>query len=175
MRRGNEKGGLARRLRSVVSALAVLALAVLALTVPASSAWAQTEEGGQNGDWAKRCNDQGQCIIQTGLTDDNGRLVGVLLLRRHPTDGLVGEIRSPLGLHIPSGVVASVDDAFSFKPILITCDQGSCLSAFRATDEVIGAMKKGGKLIATFVDIRTGKKVGLRFSLIGFTARFKEL
>lgn len=133
------------------------------------------EESGAKSDWAKRCNDNGKCIIQTGLVDDKGELVAMMALTKHPTDGLVGELRTPVGLHIPSGLLAIVDDGkYEFKPTLITCLPQTCLSAFRATDEVIDALKKGGKLNVNFIEVRSGKKIGLSFSLIGFTAQLKE-
>lgn len=163
-------------LSATLAGLAGLVLSTgLAFAQAAETGSADSGSTAPKSDWSKRCNDKGVCIIQTGLEDNQGKLIAALALARNPTDGLVGEIRSPLGLHIPSGLNAVVDtDGLQFAPRLITCFPRSCLSAFRATDEVIGAFQKGGRLNVTFLEVRTGQKVTLGFSLIGFSAQYKD-
>ncbi|MEM9724257.1 MAG: invasion associated locus B family protein [Pseudomonadota bacterium] len=166
----------AARARRWIGASALLIIAAIPPGPTSSPARAQASGTvTTEGDWERRCDETGKCIIATAISTAEGQLVARLLLRRHPQDGLRGEIESPQGLHIPTGVLAAVDDSFRFRPQLITCARTACLSAFPATDEVVDAMKKGGKLTATFVDIRSGRPVALPFSLIGFTAQVDAL
>lgn len=158
------------------AALAALSAAALLMTAFPSPAKAQATPSGpqSDSDWARQCQGD-RCWIQTGLTDDQGRLVALLTMRRRSSGAMVGEIRAPLGLHIPSGVRAQVDDAMAFQPTLIACDNRFCLAAFTPTDELVAAMKRGDKLIAQIADARNGQRVALSFSLIGFTAQYDTL
>lgn len=128
----------------------------------------------RSGDWARQCRRQ-RCWIQTGLAGPNGRVAALLRMGRREDGGLYGELRLPVGLHIPSGVLAEIDDALTFRPTLIMCDGRFCLAAFNATDQLVDALRQGDALTARLADARNGERVALRFSLIGFTALAKTI
>lgn len=156
--------------------LGVLAAAAL-LAFGGGAALAQESGAGpKSSEWTKRCDQGGSvCVVQTILKDANDRNAGALMIGRTPDQGVVGELRLPTGIYIPSGVVVRVDEAISFQAQLITCGAGFCIANFKATDEVIAAMKKGASFVARVRDVRSGRAVDMPFSLIGFTAKYDSL
>ncbi|MEL6979186.1 MAG: invasion associated locus B family protein [Pseudomonadota bacterium] len=164
------KTALSRRLQARLAAGAVFG-ALLGAALAGGAAEAQDAAPA----WTKECDDNGLCVVQTDSKNQEGVVMGQLVLGRHPERGLVGEIRSPAFVSIPDGIEARVDDSFRFRPTLITCGGRVCVSNFAATDQVVDAMKKGGELAVVFRDARSGQVIGVPFSLIGFTAQFNEL
>ena len=155
--------------RRTARAAALAALTSLGIVSPAAGQPASDP----NSDWALRCFAEKACIVQTGLRDEKGAAVAILALTRNPEKGLVGELRTPTGLLIPSGVRIRVD-SLQFRPSLITCLPQACLSSFDVTSDVLRAMRKGESFDVLYTEALTGKDITLPFSLKGFSARFKE-
>lgn len=145
----------------------------MASALSASAPAAAQSAADPNSDWALRCFAEQACIVQTGLRDEKGAAVAILAITRNPEKGLVGELRTPTGLLIPSGVKIGVD-SLQFRPSLITCLPQACLSSFDVTNDVLRAMRKGDTFNVVYTEALTGKEISLPFSLKGFSARFKE-
>lgn len=174
MKWASMRDGVINKVRGIGALFAALTLAA-GLALPAGDAAAQAAETKPKDAWGKRCDQNGRCVIRTEAKDKEGRTLAELLLTRLPQQGLMAEIRSPLGIYIPKGIALAVDGKKRIPIQLITCVPNFCLSAFPVTDEVADAMRKGGKLDFAFIDIGKRQQVVLPFSLIGFTAKLKEL
>ncbi len=136
--------------------------------------------------WQTACNQKRCQLYQQILNKKGDKPLSMLFFHLVPVGGDKAkgasskrQIRAmlllPLGLYIPNGVSVEIDKSMSFKANLIDCDvKEGCRATFEVQPATLGAIKRGGKIMVTIVDARSGQSIHFRFSLKGFTAAYTE-
>lgn len=171
--------------RSVFALCGVVAAAALAGSVMMSSHAAAQEEQKQpqQDAWVKLCEkapslqEEGEqmdvCLTHHERIDGNtGRvLVSAAIRQVEGKDQKSLMVMVPLGMAIPSGVQAKVDDNEPIKLKYTLCHVGGCTAETPATEEVIEQFRQGERLVVAAMNLG-GKPVGFPVPLNGFTKAY---
>ena len=144
---------------------------------------AAAQDGKPQDAWVKLCEQA------PSLQEEGGKL-DVCLTHHERIDGNTGRVlvsaairkvegkdkRSlmvmvPLGMALPAGVQAKVDDNEPIKLKYTLCHVGGCTAETEATDQIVEQMRKGSKLMIAAVNL-SGKAVGFPVPLTGFTKAY---
>jgi len=77
----------------------------------------------------------------------------------------------PLGMALPAGVQAKVDENEPIKLKYTLCHVGGCTAEAEATEEVIEQFRNGEKLVVAAMNL-SGKPIGFPVPLSGFTKAY---
>lgn len=113
------------------------------------------------------------CLTHHERIDGNsGRvLVSAAIRKVEGKDARSLMVMVPLGMALPAGVQAKVDDNEPIKLRYTLCHAGGCTAETQATEEIIEQFRKGEKLVVAAVNL-SGKPVGFPVPLSGFTKAY---
>lgn len=126
--------------------------------------------------WFKTCNDNGQanvCIVQNYARAENGQvLTAVGLITPQGGNGQpMLQITVPTFRVIPAGVTMQIDNSSPQRVDYALCTNEQCIAQAPLTDTLVNAMKRGGKVTFTSVNVRQQPNP-VDVTLSGFTAAF---
>ncbi|MEM7300379.1 MAG: invasion associated locus B family protein [Pseudomonadota bacterium] len=171
---------LSRAVGATTARFAGLALAAsVALPVAVSgSAQAQTAAGERppSQSWFKVCSKSGEndiCNVQFNVTADTGQLVTAvnLLTVKGQINRRIFQVAVPTGRFLPAGVEVKIDEGKANKLTYSICLPNRCLAEVQLTDDLVNALKRGGKIRLTSVNFQN-KKNPIDVTLQGFTAAY---
>jgi len=165
-------------------ALCGIAAGVAAAGVLAGNPLAHAQDEGEKkkpqAAWVKLCEkapslqEEGKqldvCLTHHERIDGNtGRvLVSAAIRQVEGKDQKSLMVMVPLGMALPAGVQAKVDDGEPIKLKYTLCHVGGCTAETEATDEMIQKFKQGEKLVVAAINM-AGKPIGFPVPLNGFT------
>jgi len=130
-------------------------------------------------DWVTRClpsTTGQQCHIEQNIVagkEKKQRLLTVQL--GYFQQRKLATFIPPLGVLLQRGIAIEIDSFKLSKRAPYTfCNGAGCFASIELDDKMVGLLKKGRKLIATFVD-PNGREIAIPVSLNGFTAAFNAL
>jgi len=164
--------------------IAAAAVAVAALMVsPPAVAQDEQKTKKSNAAWVKLCEEapslkkEGEklnvCLTHHERIDGNtGRvLVSAAIRKVEGRDRQSLMVMVPLGMALPAGVQAKIDDNDPIKLQYTLCHAGGCTAETQATDKIIEQFKAGEKIIVAAVNL-SGKPIGFPVPLSGFTKAY---
>lgn len=171
--------------RSAFALCGLVAGAALAGSMMMSSHAAAQEEKKQpqQDAWVKLCEkapslqEEGKqmdvCLTHHERIDGNtGRvLVSAAIRQVEGKDKKSLMVMVPLGMALPAGVQAKVDDNEPIKLRYTLCHVGGCTAETEATEEIIKQFQQGERLIVAAMNL-SGKPVGFPVPLTGFTKAY---
>jgi invasion protein IalB len=159
------------------------ALALLLLLPLAAHAQEQVGDVKKFDNWTVECrkapDDQTYCAAIQRLatkTEGQDKAMPVLrvLVRPGPEGKPGGLLTAPLGVDLQYGIELSVDGSDPLNYQFRHCDQAGCHAPVEFTDEMFAKLKGGTEGKAFFYTL-DGRRIGVPFSLIGFTAAYQEV
>jgi invasion protein IalB len=171
--------------RSGFALCSLVAGAALAGSLMLSSQAVAQEEQQQQQEaaWVKLCEkapslqEEGQeldvCLTHHERIDGNtGRvLVSAAIRQVEGKDKRSLMVMVPLGMALPAGVQAKVDENEPIKLKYTLCHVGGCTAEAEATEEVIEQFRNGEKLVVAAMNL-SGKPIGFPVPLSGFTKAY---
>lgn len=160
-----------RRAGSVVRALMLTALP--AVTAAQDTGNGTSQASPEFGDWATRCYEQPAdkptCVAfqNAVLTDSGARIVYVEAGYPPGQQRPVLFVTAPLGVYLPAGVEAVVDDGRRQSVRMLHCDQNGCHGAGILEQDMLAAMQDGEQLVIHFRN-NAGRVFRVPLSLNGF-------
>lgn len=158
----------------------VFALPVLLPSVNAEEAKKQQADVIQSG-WVSQCSSstrkaEPDCSMENRiLIKSTGQVffsstLQVLAKTREP----VVVLRVPLGLDMSEGVAVKIDDSFTEKYRLQTCEQSGCYVQVKSPEKIISAMQKG-KILRAVLKSNNGKEILISIGLDGFSDIYRDI
>ncbi len=171
---------LRKRQGMTVVILFVSAVAFLLLMVASSAAQkaGKAAPAASGSPWQVRCQNDGAGMncraVQTiVLRKTRKRLLSVRVSR--PAAGETAMmITLPHGLYLPAGVSWKIDETKEEQIKVQTCNATGCYAGVPLGSQRIEALKRGGKLIISFENLKK-QKVQVPVSLTGFTDAMAKL
>ena len=171
--------------RSGFALCSLVAGAALAGSLMLSSQAVAQEEQQQQQEaaWVKLCEkapslqEEGQeldvCLTHHERIDGNtGRvLVSAAIRQVEGKDTRSLMVMVPLGMALPAGVQAKVDDNEPIKLNYTLCHVGGCTAETQATDEIIEQFRNGEQVVVAAMNL-AGKPIGFPVPLSGFTKAY---
>ena len=171
--------------RSGFALCSLVAGAALAGSLMLSSQAVAQEEQQQQQEaaWVKLCEkapslqEEGQeldvCLTHHERIDGNtGRvLVSAAIRQVEGKDTRSLMVMVPLGMALPAGVQAKVDDNEPIKLKYTLCHVGGCTAETQATDEIIEQFRNGEQVVVAAMNL-AGKPIGFPVPLSGFTKAY---
>ncbi len=171
--------------RSGFALCSLVAGAALAGSLMVSSQAVAQEEQQQQQEaaWVKLCEkapslqEEGQeldvCLTHHERIDGNtGRvLVSAAIRQVEGKDTRSLMVMVPLGMALPAGVQARVDDNEAIKLNYTLCHVGGCTAETEATDEIIEQFRNGEQVVVAAMNL-AGKPIGFPVPLSGFTKAY---
>jgi invasion protein IalB len=171
--------------RSGFALCSLVAGAALAGSLMLSSQAVAQEEQQQQQEaaWVKLCEkapslqEEGQeldvCLTHHERIDGNtGRvLVSAAIRQVEGKDTRSLMVMVPLGMALPAGVQAKVDDNEAIKLKYTLCHVGGCTAETQATDEIIEQFRNGEQVVVAAMNL-AGKPIGFPVPLSGFTKAY---
>ena len=171
--------------RSGFALCSLVAGAALAGSLMLSSQAVAQEEQQQQQEaaWVKLCEkapslqEEGQeldvCLTHHERIDGNtGRvLVSAAIRQVEGKDTRSLMVMVPLGMALPAGVQAKVDDNEPIKLNYTLCHVGGCTAETQATDEIIEQFRNGKQVVVAAMNL-AGKPIGFPVPLSGFTKAY---
>lgn len=165
--------------------LALAGAAVLGMALASPQAAAQDEKAKKKPQdaWVKLCEkapslqEEGKelsvCLTHHERIDGNtGRvLVSAAIRQVEGKDQQSLMVMVPLGMALPAGVQAKIDDNEPIKLKYTLCHVGGCTAETEATDEMVEQFKNGEKIIVAAVNL-AGKPIGFPVPLSGFSKAY---
>lgn len=131
--------------------------------------------------WTSRCSSEGRkaallCEIEQSLfITKTSQLVASVNVKLPPeTRQPVMMIQLPVGLFLPGGVNLQIDESKPQALVIQTCDLKGCYAATTVSQELLGAMKGGKRLLVTFQNLNK-ENVNLAFVLSGFAEGYDKI
>lgn len=163
-------------MRAIVFLLALLA---------AAPVLAQPKSGDKFGDWLFTCKALGPDKTECGLTQTvtvqqqgqaQSRILSLYLQRVAPGEEAKDKTAKiylfaivPLGIFLPSGIAAKVDQGEQFEFAVRTCVASGCEAVVELDEAKLTAMRAGQKLLVGFKPSPAGKTIVVPASLNGIT------
>jgi invasion protein IalB len=160
-----------------------LAALAIASSLASPSFAAAPKDGDKSGDWSFSCpktddKKAPSCqLVQVLMIEKDGQKGRLLQLTLAPQadKSIIMVALLPLGLHIPSGVAAKVDEEQQRAMILQRCTGIGCEAAMKLDDAMITEMKKGTALRIGFNTDSQGNTMVAPASLKGLTDALAKL
>jgi len=164
---------------SIMKRVAVCAFTIAGLSAAGASAQEQQQPpagAAPTQGWFKTCNDNGNggvCIVQNYARAENGQvLTAVGLIRPQGSNGqAMVQVTVPTFRLIPAGVQMQIDTSAPQKLDYAICTNEQCIAQAPLSDTLVAAMKRGGKVTFTSVNMRQQPNP-VELTLSGFTAAF---
>jgi invasion protein IalB len=169
--------------RSGFALCSLVAGAALAGSLMLSSQAVAQEQQQQDAAWVKLCEkapslqEEGQeldvCLTHHERIDGNtGRvLVSAAIRQVEGKDTRSLMVMVPLGMALPAGVQAKVDENEPIKLNYTLCHVGGCTAETEATDEIIEQFRNGEQVVVAAMNL-AGKPIGFPVPLSGFTKAY---
>lgn len=162
--------------------LASAAALSMMLASPQAAAQEEAKKKAQDA-WVKLCE-------KAPSLEEEGKELNVCLTHHERIDGNTGRVlvsaairqiegkdkkslmvMVPLGMALPAGVQAKIDENDPIKMKYTLCHVGGCTAETEASDELVEQFKKGEKIIVAAVNL-AGKPIGFPVPLSGFTKAY---
>lgn len=164
---------------SIIKRVAICAFTVAGLSAAGASAQEQQQPqagGAPSQGWFKTCNENasgGVCIVQNYARAENGQvLTAVGLIQPKGGNGQpMLQVTVPTFRLIPAGVQMQIDTSAPTKIDYAICTNEQCIAQAPLSDTLVAAMKRGGKVTFTSVNMRQQPNP-VDMTLSGFTAAF---
>ena len=128
--------------------------------------------------WTKVCvkgqeaNAQQVCFTGKEGRIDNGMLViGAVLIEPEGSPSKVLRITLPLGMQLPPGTRAIVDQGQPMTAPYMICFPNGCMADYEASSELVGKLKKGQSLVVQAINSQ-GQAVSLPLPLPDFAKAY---
>ncbi len=137
--------------------------------------------GSKIGEWifdcrAVRANETLCRLTQTRLIKETGkRVLQVSIGPASPNGKLALVVEVPLGIFLPAGVAAKIDEGKQFPLALQTCIPRGCEAIMLIPDKKLREMKKGKNLLIGFKTDMRGETISIAASLKGITKGLRVL
>ncbi len=121
-------------------------------------------------DWVRECKTTPEakiCNLRQTVRDDKKRRIVEFVAMKTKTAAFM-EVRLPLGLSIPYGVVIAVSDTIKLPTQLVDCNLGGCRSVLVLNDKSLAALKGAKAIKVIFQDSKSGKIITISGSPKGF-------
>jgi invasion protein IalB len=176
-------GNLCRRGLALGGMLASVAAAGMMLASPQALAQDEAKQKKPQDAWVKLCEkapslqEEGKelnvCLTHHERIDGNtGRvLVSAAIREVEGKDQKSLMVMVPLGMALPAGVQAKIDDNDPIKLKYTLCHVGGCTAETQASDDLVEKFKKGEKIVVAAVNL-AGKPIGFPVPLTGFTKAY---
>jgi invasion protein IalB len=119
-------------------------------------------------DWRLGCIGAA-CAVRTAVRGGDGSEVLALVARGAGVDEAVLEVRTPLPLHLPDGVLVGLGEAPLRRIAWRTCDAQGCVADAPLDADLVAALEREPAAEVTLT-LAEGVKVRFPVSLLGFTA-----
>jgi len=161
----------------------VAGAAVAGSLLMSPQAAAQEEKKKPQDAWVKLCEkapslqEEGKemsvCLTHHERIDGNtGRvLVSAAVRQVEGTDTRSLMVMVPLGMALPAGVQAKIDENDPIKLRYTLCHVGGCTAETEASEEIIEQFKSGEQIVVAAVNL-AGKPIGFPVPLSGFTKAY---
>ena len=128
------------------------------------------------GQWFKACAEQGEntiCNVQNIRTADTGQLLTAVSLIevKGANQQRIFQVSVPSGRLVQPGVQLQIDDTKPQRIPFGLCMPDRCIAEVQLTDELVAALKRGGKMTLTSINFQR-KQNPIQVTLSGFTAAF---
>ena len=157
-------------------------LCMIAAGLVSASAHADTKTGDSYGDWAVEChasgpdnNDKNICVLTQTVVDKDKKLKLLKLIIGRGKDAPFFTALVPLGISIPAGVTATVDQHTPISLTIQTCLQQGCVATTALDEKLLKEIRSGEKLALNFTLRPTAKSVSINGSLKGMKDGMKAL
>ncbi|MFD0917962.1 invasion associated locus B family protein [Pseudahrensia aquimaris] len=152
-----------------------LSAATLAAATFAAGGAAHAQQASQP-QWVKVCSKAGEtdiCNVQYNVLTPQGRLItGVnLLTSTGKVKRRIFQVAVPTGRYIPEGVKIKIDEGKENTLPYSICLPDRCIAEVGLSNNLVNALKAGGKITLTSTNFRTQKNP-VNVTLSGFTAAF---
>lgn len=127
------------------------------------------------GDWRFDCRGISETVsrcrlTQTLLAGDRRQAIARIALAPGEETGLIVlSIQLPLGISIPAGVRATVDDGDEIALPVLRCVRSGCVAARSLVSAELAELREGSAMSLRFLGV-SGAEVMLPVSLVGLTA-----
>ncbi|PHS70448.1 MAG: hypothetical protein COB22_08145 [Cycloclasticus sp.] len=151
------------------------------LLIISTAAMAAPKVGDKFGAWSFKCQataaNKTSCALSQTLVNKKTkrRVLRVVLSKQNKSNNHQLLVLAPLGIYIPSGVVATVDKGSSISLALATCSQQGCMARGAVSRQLLQKIKAGNNLNIKFSFNPKAKPVTLQASLKGISAGIKAL
>nr|WP_272211301.1 invasion associated locus B family protein [Marinicella sp. W31]MDC2877189.1 invasion associated locus B family protein [Marinicella sp. W31] len=160
--------------------VAVCAFAVAGISTGAATAQEQqpAQQGGglPTQGWFKTCNENADakvCIVQNYARAENGQVLTAvgLIIPEGENGQPTLQVTVPTFRIIPAGVAMQIDNSSPQRINFEICTAEQCIARAPLTDTLVSAMKRGGQVTFTSVNVRQQPNP-VDVTLSGFTAAF---
>ncbi|WP_432757245.1 invasion associated locus B family protein [Consotaella aegiceratis] len=153
-----------------------LAAGFLGAATLAASAGGASAQSAVPTEWFKACTTQGDnkiCNTQFTLIADTRQLLTAVNLIRveGAKPASILQIVVPTGRVIPAGVQMQVDTSAPKALNYSVCFPDRCIAEAPLTDEIVGAMKRGGQMTITSINFQRQPNP-IKITLSGFTQAY---
>jgi invasion protein IalB len=128
--------------------------------------------------WTKVClkgqeaNAQQVCFTgKEGRIDSGMLVIGAVLIEPEGSQGKVLRVTLPLGMQLPQGTRAIVDQGQPMTAPYMVCFPNGCMADYEASGELIGKLKKGQSLVVQGINSQ-GQAVSLPLPLPDFAKAY---
>jgi invasion protein IalB len=128
--------------------------------------------------WTKVClkgqeaNAQQVCFTgKEGRIDSGMMVIGAVLIEPEGGAGKVLRVTLPLGMQLPQGTRAIVDQGQPMTAPYMICFPNGCMADYEASGELIGKLKKGQSLVVQAINSQ-GQAVSLPLPLPDFAKAY---
>lgn len=161
---------------------AICALAVVGFSAAGASAQQQQQQQQQGSavpqqGWYKTCNEGQQgpqmCIVQNYARAENGQIltaVGLITPQGENGQPMI-QVTVPTFRLVPPGVRMQIDNSAPQQIDYAICTNEQCVAQAPLTDAMVNAMKRGGEVTFTSVNVRQTPNP-VKMTLSGFTAAY---
>lgn len=157
-------------------------LSVIAAGLVNTSAHAEIKTGDSYGDWAVEChasgpdkNDKNVCVLTQTVVDKDKKLKLLKLIFGRGKDEPFFTALVPLGINIPAGVTATVDQHKPISLTVQTCFQQGCVATTTLDGKLLKEIRSGEKLAINFTMKPSAKSVSINGSLKGIKEGMKAI
>ena len=127
-------------------------------------------------DWQYSCVERNKtttCEVVQSAVNNQGGVVSQLSAVINPDGNPQIQIILPHFIHLQKEIAMEVPDQLKLSVQPLFCDPRACY-VIQSEQKVLNALKEGGKLDLE-VDLISGEKLGVSYSLLGFNAAFNRL
>jgi invasion protein IalB len=135
----------------------------------------------QQSGWIARCASSSrdaplECMIeQSAVLAKTGQVVVIVNIRIAPdTRAPVALIQLPLGLNLPAGAKAQIDDGKTVDLVIQTCEQRGCYANAPITPDLLTALRSGKQLKVSFQNLNK-ETLTVPMPLTDFAAAYDKI
>ncbi len=124
--------------------------------------------------WIKVCEPPDEtshsCVVSADLRNEEGLSIVSVGVKTDGHDRISLIVALPVGVYLPTGYVASVDDEpIDVRGVFQVCQPTACISETQIGEAALGALRRGSTLAIAFA-LGSGQPVSARVPLLGISA-----